>query len=626
MRRFPALLANFIPVKPSVTIQQDTTEGEQTDAPAIDEFKGSSISRRGKEKSILAVSLAFFIIIVKNAWLSDDSYITFRTVDNFVHGYGLTWNIDERVQTYTHPLWMFLISALYFCTHEIYYSVLLLSLTISFVAIGIFAVHIAKSLPMAVMGIVLLAASKSYVDYSSSGLENPLTHLLIILFVLIYFSAQRNTRSLFWLALIAALATLNRMDTLLLFVPPLLYLLYRFPKLTSVKAILLGFLPFLLWEVFSLWYYGFLFPNTAYAKLNTGISSAQLLHQGIGYLISSFTFDPILFIIIAASFSLTLIFQEWGNMPFLIGTGLYMLYTVKVGGDFMAGRFLTAPFLVAVLLLARGSYPPLKWMWVAGLAAVVLCGLLTPNSRWYPIITSKVLIDTRGVADEHTFYNNATSIFTALSGLQVPNARWTREGLQARLSNQKVVEKGNIGFFGFAAGPFVHIVDPRALSDPLLARLPAKPGWRIGHFDRNIPDGYLETLKTGNNVIPNKDLALYYDKLRYVTRGPLFDIQRLIEIWKLNTGAYDYLLNAYNIRHPTVHMIISLPGEIWAVAGTLVPLGLRHYRPSRKIHIGSTNVPDNCGSEAEIVFLNIAVKAREKEARHLPSQKLKNTI
>jgi hypothetical protein len=208
----------------------------------------------------------------------------------------------------------------------------------------------------------------------------------------------------------------------------------------------------------------------------------------------------------------------------------------------------------------------------------VLCGLLTPNSRWYPIITSKMLIDTRVVADEHAFYYNATSIFAALSGLQVPNHRWTRDGLHAKLSHQKVVVQGNIGFFGFAAGPFVHIVDPPALGDPLLARLPAKPDWRIGHFNRRIPDGYLETLETGTNVIQNKDLALYFDKLRYVTRGPLFDIQRLIEIWKLNTGAYDYLLNAYNTSPPTTHVMNSLPGEIWAVAGTLAPPGLRRRR------------------------------------------------
>jgi arabinofuranosyltransferase len=103
-----------------------------------------------------------------------------------------------------------------------------------------------------------------------------------------------------------------------------------------------------------------------------------------------------------------------------------------------------------------------------------------------------------------------------------------------------------IGIYGFMAGPTVHVVDPIGLPDPLLARLPVLPGWRIGLFGRAIPKGYLKTLESGKNVIQNRDLALYYSKLRYITRGPLFDFQRLIEIWKFNTGAYNYLLNHYS--------------------------------------------------------------------------------
>jgi arabinofuranosyltransferase len=30
--------------------------------------------------------------------------------------------------------------------------------------------------------------SKAYIDYSTSGLENPLTHLLIVLFFIVYFN------------------------------------------------------------------------------------------------------------------------------------------------------------------------------------------------------------------------------------------------------------------------------------------------------------------------------------------------------------------------------------------------------------------------------------------------------
>jgi hypothetical protein len=49
---------------------------------------------------------AFALALGLSAWLCDDAYITLRTVANFCHGLGLTWNPDERVQTYTHPLWM----------------------------------------------------------------------------------------------------------------------------------------------------------------------------------------------------------------------------------------------------------------------------------------------------------------------------------------------------------------------------------------------------------------------------------------------------------------------------------------------------------------------------------------
>ena len=57
--------------------------------------------------------LVLAIAVVKDAWLSDDSFITLRTIDNVWHGYGLRWNPIERVQTYTHPLWMLLLSLIH---------------------------------------------------------------------------------------------------------------------------------------------------------------------------------------------------------------------------------------------------------------------------------------------------------------------------------------------------------------------------------------------------------------------------------------------------------------------------------------------------------------------------------
>ena len=54
-----------------------------------------------------------------------------------------------------------------------------------------------------------------------------------------------------------------------------------------------GVLPFVAWEVFSVVYYGFPFPNSAYAKLTTGVPGVAMFRQGIFYLINSLAWDPI---------------------------------------------------------------------------------------------------------------------------------------------------------------------------------------------------------------------------------------------------------------------------------------------------------------------------------------------
>ena len=75
--------------------------------------------------------IPFVIILLRNAWVVGDAFITFRTVDNFVCGRGLTWNVAERVQSYTHPLWMLIVSLFYFVTREAYFTSLFLSLALA---------------------------------------------------------------------------------------------------------------------------------------------------------------------------------------------------------------------------------------------------------------------------------------------------------------------------------------------------------------------------------------------------------------------------------------------------------------------------------------------------------------
>lgn len=548
-----ALLAQ-IPLSKQETPQAPAppSENGRTDQPAKQDTYG---------KTILMFALVLFsFVLIKNAWLSDDGYITLRTVYNFIHGYGLTWNIDERVQTYTHPLWMFLLSGSYFFLRSIYFSSLLLSIVISLLAVALFAFRLTPSPIIALVGVTMLAASKSFIDYSTSGLENPLTHLLIVLFALIFLQNRQSKRSLLWLSLLGCLMILTRMDTVLLFLPALAVAWYRapHPRLKALRTVVLAFLPFVAWELFSLFYYGFLFPNTAYAKLNTGISTGQMIKQGIVYLISSFTFDPLLFLTIVSAAVLVLTLHNWKSLPLLLGMALYLGYVVRVGGDFMAGRFLTPAFLMAVILLLNTIPSSAKLIYVAIFVAVVALGFQVPNSRWYAINTStqySMASNPSGVVDEHEYYANATGLLNFERTEIFPNSSSTQKALLIRQDQDKVTVYGAIGYFGYEAGPQVHVLDDMALGDPLLARLPLSQVelgiWRIGHFHREVPPGYLETLQTGINMIQDPGLAQYYAALHDVVSGPLFSGQRLLEIWNFQTGAYNGLLHHYIQTLPT---------------------------------------------------------------------------
>lgn len=505
---------------------------------------------RPLEVPLLLLSvLAFAVVLVKTAWLSEDAFITFRTIDNFIHGYGLTWNAGERVQAYTHPLWLFLLTIACWSTGEIVHTSMLLSMTVSLITIMLFVLGVARPAAAATLSVIVLISSKAFMDYSTSGLENPLTHLLLVSFFLVYLNRKASIRTLFILSLVAAMGTLNRMDALILFLPPLMHVFIQLRSGSRrILAGFMGFLPFILWESFALFYYGFPFPNTAYAKLNTGVATFELVSQGFYYLLNSLAFDPITVLVVSLGVIVPFFTRDRNDWFVMAAILLHLLYVVRIGGDFMSGRFLTAPFLVAVILLSRLDFARSKSPLITGFLVVVTVGsLLSANP---PLLSNarygteaKHLTLYRGIADERAFYYQATGL---LNGRRHKHG-WQVEGEAARLSGTTIVEKRGVGIFGYYAGPQVHIVDLLALAEPLLARLPVEESgkWRVGHFQRTVPEGYLETLRSSQNKIQDQNLALYYDKLSLVTKGNLFSTERLVEIWNLNVGKYDYLLEAY---------------------------------------------------------------------------------
>jgi len=200
-----------------------------------------TISRKPADSALLLlICIAFAVILGRNAWIGDDAYITFRTVDNFINGLGLTWNAGERVQAYTHPLWMILMSMCYFVTREVFFTCVIVSIVISTTAVLVLAFRVARTPFVGALVVLTLILSKAFIDYSTSGLENPLTHLLLVVFFMLFLSRDGSTKNTGLLAFVAGLAILNRPDNFLLVAPALVYWFWLNRSLRSVAAILIG--------------------------------------------------------------------------------------------------------------------------------------------------------------------------------------------------------------------------------------------------------------------------------------------------------------------------------------------------------------------------------------------------
>jgi arabinofuranosyltransferase len=200
------------------------------------------------------------------------------------------------------------------------------------------------------------------------------------------------------------------------------------------------------------------------------------------------------------------------------------------------------PFLCAVVLLCTSDLFRNPKFSLPAIAIVLVVGLVSPHppvfgdgKRDRPYST---VPDARGVADERIYYYPTTGLLHVSREFPYPTHRYAIAGREARRDRRRVIITDSVGMFGFYAGPEKHIADEFGLVDPLLSRLPVPDPihWRIGHFKREVPTGYKETLMSGTNRIADPAIAELYDNLVLITRGKLLSGDRIKAIWKVNTG------------------------------------------------------------------------------------------
>lgn len=508
----------------------------------------------GKGALIQRWAFRFFWVLLllqifKYAWLTEDAFINFRVVDHLLAGDGPVWNVGERVQVFTSPLWLMLTAGAAYLSGSVMYATLWISACLVLVFFTLlFHVSGGKTLLFLLVAMACVL-SPSMRDYFTSGLETPL--LMAVLAWFCVHAVRGSEVSWRKLCFLASVCLLVRHDTALLVAP---FLIQRFGQLKCVtnfrllrKSLLdalLGSFPFWIWTLFAVVYYGSPVPNTAAAKLVPGFDGPS---QAWHYFVFMQGFDPVAYPLICLAVVVNVTTRSRHAWPLVAALTLFALYLCQVGADYMAGRFLIGPLTMSALLLAHASCTALErarveWpLWAKNavlVTAVAMIGfqvLLMPNASAHKPPRPPFV---HGVTDERHHYHGSTDLMTLLTeGPQhryLESARWI-----AAKSSLSLYITCNVGMLGYYAPPDAHIVDPLALADRFLAGMPVRPGpLRIGHFERLLPSDYVASLVLGRNVFVEPVLHQYFTDVQWVVRGDLLAPPRWAAIWRLNSGRY----------------------------------------------------------------------------------------
>lgn len=344
-----------------------------------------------KNKKILYLFFIFIcVIFILHAiylnCIAEDSFITFRFAKNLANGDGLVWNIGEPpVEGYTNFLWV-IISAL---ALKLNLNILLFSQILGMLA-SLVAIIYTYKFSKKLLGIkgyysiipcLFLAFSGPFATWAASGMETNFFAAFILMGVYYFISYWKfDSQKELLLGFVSLLfATLTRPEGFLIFIillgiSPLLIWLFKKPIKIFILVLTVYIIPFLVYFFWRLNYFGFLLPNTFYAK--TGGTIYQYI-RGLSY-----TGFFIAYFILPLVPLLILLLWEKRKHPvtkrlldsiklnvaayvcILICT-IYTAFIIWVGGDYMAMYRFFVPLLpffyvFAGLIISKLSFSKLS--------------------------------------------------------------------------------------------------------------------------------------------------------------------------------------------------------------------------------------------------------------------------
>ena len=517
-------------------------------------LQNNSILNLKNEFNLPIVTRIFFVVVILytaliTAWVGDDAQITFRIVWNFINGDGITFNFGERVHAFTHPLWFLVLSSVSFFSKKLFLTSIGLNVLFSILAVFMLfrtEIVLCKDKLLSVSPVYFLIFSSAFCDYMTSGLENSLSFFLVSL-LFYHLSLHPLQNYLARIYLILALLVLNRLEYVILFLPLAIVLLFTVSSLKSaVQKIWLGFLLILLWMIFSTIYFGSPLPNTFYAKLSAGIPIRIMLEKGWIY-ISSIRYDPASLVLILTGIILSWFGRSRILIALSIGQFLYFLYVVRIGGDFMLGRFFAVPvfiavgqILFAVSVMNFGNFLSKQKIYFTLLLLLIFFGAI----RGYPFVSGTNYTPKLSELSKLGFIENERGHNYRITGLfSAQRDSWPQINDQISYRPSKYSTTcsllGGISIFNKQN----YIIDLCGLSDPFLSRIKAveTENWRPGHNFRKLPTDYGEFLIGNVESIPDLELGDLLFDVDLMARGVIFSKERFEAIWRVNSGKYSDL-------------------------------------------------------------------------------------
>jgi len=433
----------------------------------------------------MILGLLHFLLLTTTYDMTDDAFIYFRYVDNWIAGHGLTWNPGhEPVEGYTSFLYVLLLTIpaalgahLPSFVHIVNLALLfaLLYALARFVAVGIGGWRL-----VTLVAPLLAASSSQVIIFTRGGMETLLFALLLVLALHVALLGSETRRSQVLSGALFGLLALTRPDGILAYVVYVGYtvsacLLRKRPlplrqELYRAAGLLAVLVPHLL---FRLAYYGELAPNTFRAKVGVTVPGVMRgLKAALSYLTSLRGGLLIGAVGVWALAPRTRVGNVLGL--FLL---VWLLYLGSIGLDNMSKWYAMPLDVVSILWLgwslaklleaSSGQMEPRRLRWVGGVALGLLCvanAAFGVNRVLYtPTLFAQGLYQEP--SDLGHYITNYIKVGKLIGKMAKPG------------ETMAVAECGAIPYYGG-----IVTYDALGLNDKHIAREPVAPGiWAFGH-------------------------------------------------------------------------------------------------------------------------------------------------